>query len=381
MADGEQIAAFIPYALPPTDPPIRLEGTLLAALHTAEHALARLRLAGQVVPSLDGFIDAFVRKEAVLSSQIEGTRATLVDLLNFEAQNAATEVPATPDIEEVRNCLDAFAYAFRQLADPDGLPVSMRLLNEAHGHLMRGVRGANKQPGSVRRSQNWTGGSRPGNATFVPPPPPALPELLSALERYVHAQDTLPQLVRVGLLHVQFETIHPYLDGNGRIGRLLVALLLEHWKLLDSPLLYLSLFFKRHRAEYYRCLGAVRLQGDWEGWLEFFLEGVAVTADDAVDAVSKLAALTAADRERVLADAGSSIFSLRLFERLQRQPTVTVAAVMKLLDTTKPTAGRAVDALVDAGVLIETTGRRRDRAWAYQRYLDRLGEGTELDGG
>lgn len=378
-AGGEQVAAFIPYALPPTDPPIRLEGTLLAALHTAEHALARLQLAGQVVPSLDGFIDAFVRKEAVLSSQIEGTRATLVDLLSFEAHNAVAEVLATPDIEEVRNCLDAFAYARLHLADPDGLPLSMRLLNEAHGHLMRGARGANKQPGSVRRSQNWIGGSRPGNATFVPPPPQALPELLSALERYVHGQDTLPKLVRIGLLHVQFETIHPYLDGNGRIGRLLVTLLLEHWKSLDSPLLYLSLFFKRHRAEYYRRLGAVRLQGDWEGWLEFFLEGVAVTADDAVETVCKLSALMAADRERVLADGRSSIFSLRLFERLQRQPIVTVAAVMKLLDTTKPTAGRAVDALVDAGVLIETTGRRRDRAWAYRRYLDRLCEGTELD--
>jgi len=378
-AGGEQVAAFIPHALPPTDPPIRLEGTLLAALHTAEHAVARLQLAGQVVPSVDEFIHAFVRKESVLSSQIEGTRATLVDLLNFEAHNAVAEVLATPDIEEVRNCLDAVAYARLHLADPDGLPLSMRLLNEAHGHLMRGARGANKQPGSVRRSQNWIGGSRPGNATFVPPPPQALPELLSALERYVHGQDTLPKLVRIGLLHVQFETIHPYLDGNGRIGRLLVTLLLEHWKLLDSPLLYLSLFFKRHRAEYYRCLGAVRLQGDWEGWLEFFLEGVAVTAEDAVDAVSKLAALTAADRERVLADAGSSIFSLRLFERLQRQPIVTVAAVMKLLDTTKPTAGRAVDALVGAGVLIETTGRRRDRVWAYRRYLDVLREGTEPD--
>ncbi len=378
-AGGEQVAAFIPYALPPTDPPICLEGTLLAALHTAEHALARLQLAGEMVPSVDGFIHAFVRKEAVLSSQIEGTRATLVDLLNFEAQNAEAEVLATPDIEEVRNCLDAIVYARHQVADQDGLPLSMRLLNEAHGQLMRGVRGTNKQPGSVRRSQNWIGGRRPGNATFVPPPPLALPELLSALERYVHAEDTLPKLVRVGLLHVQFETIHPYLDGNGRIGRLLMTLLLQHWQLLDWPLLYLSLYLKRHRAEYYRRLGAVRLQGDWEGWLEFFLEGVAVTADDAVDAVRKLAALMAADRERVLADAGSSIFSLRLFERLQRQPIVTVAAVMKLLDTTKPTAGRAVDALVDAGVLIETTGRRRDRAWAYRRYLDQLCEGTELD--
>jgi len=195
---GEQVAAFIPHPLPPTDPPISLDGALMAKLHASEHALARLRLAGEMVPSLDWFIYAFVRKEAVLSSQIEGTQATLVDLLNFEAQNPASDTPATPDIEEVCNHLDALTYARSELANPAGLPLSMRLLNEAHGHLMRGARGANKQPGSVRRSQNWIGGSRPGNATFVPPPPQALPELLSALERYVHGQDTLPKLVRIG---------------------------------------------------------------------------------------------------------------------------------------------------------------------------------------
>ena len=379
-AGGEQVAAFIPHPLPPTDPPIILDGALVAKLHAAEHALARLSLAGEMVPSLDWFIYAFVRKEAVLSSQIEGTQATLVDLLNFEAQNAVGGTPATADVEEVCNHLDALTYARSELANPAGLPLSMRLLNESHGRLMRGVRGADKQPGSVRRSQNWIGGSRPGNAAFVPPPPHALPELLSALERYLHADDTLPALVRAGLLHVQFETIHPYLDGNGRIGRLLVTLLLEHWNLLDQPLLYLSLYFKRHRSDYYRHLSAVRTDGDWEGWLEFFLDGVAAIAAEAVDSARKLFALVAADRERVLAHPGSSVFSMRLFERLPRLPIVTIASVMKLLDTTKPTAGRTVDALVDAGVLVETTGRKRDRAWAYQRYLDGLREGTELDG-
>ena len=377
---GEQVAAFIPHPLPPTDPPISLDGALIAKLQAAEHALARLRLAGEMVPSLDWFIYAFVRKEAVLSSQIEGTQATLVDLLNFEAQNPASDTPATPDIEEVCNHLDALAYARSELANPAGLPLSMRLLNETHGRLMRGVRGADKQPGNVRRSQNWIGGSRPGNAAFVPPPPHVLPELLSDLDRYVHADDTLPALVRAGLLHVQFETIHPYLDGNGRIGRLLVTLLLEHWNLLNQPLLYLSLYFKRQRVEYYRRLGAVRVDGDWEGWLQFFLEGVAAIAEEAVESARKLFALIAADRERILAHPGSSVLSMRLFERLPRQPIMTIATVMTLLDTTKPTAGRAVDALVDAGVLVETTGRKRDRAWAYQRYLHGLREGTELDG-
>ena len=332
-----------------------------------------------MVPSLDWFIYAFVRKEAVLSSQIEGTQATLVDLFNFEAQDPAGDTRATPDVEEVCNHLDALAYARGQLADAAGLPPSMRLLNEAHGRLMRGVRGADKQPGSVRRSQNWIGGSRPGNATFVPPPPQALPQLLSALEHYLHAEDTLPKLVRAGLAHVQFETIHPYLDGNGRIGQLLVTLLLDHWNLQNQPLLNLSLYFKRHRAEYYRRLGAVRIDGDWEGWLGFFLDGVAAIAEEAVDSARKIFALVAADRERLLAHAASSVSSLRLLERLPRQPIVTIALVMQLLDTTKPTAGRAVDALVDAGVLIETTGRKRDRAWAYQRCLDELRDGTELD--
>jgi Fic family protein len=236
-----------------------------------------------MVPSLDWFIYAFVRKEAVLSSQIEGTQATLVDLLTFEAQG--TEEPSTPpnaDIEEVCNYLEALTYSRTQIADPKGLPLSMRLLSETHQRLMRGVRGAEKLPGEVRRSQNWIGGSRPGNAAYVPPPPHALAEVLSAFEKYLHADDTLPPLVRAGLLHVQFETIHPYLGGNGRIGRLLVTLLLEHWKLVTKPLLYLSLYFKRHREDYYRRLTAVRVDGDWEGWLDFFLDGVATIADEAV---------------------------------------------------------------------------------------------------
>lgn len=377
---GEEIAAFIPLALPPADPPIGVDAGLAERLRTAEQALVRLELAGEMVPSLDWFIYAFVRKEAVLSSQIEGTQATLVDLLTFEAEDSAEQsARSNADVEEVCNYLDALAYSRAQLADPKGLPLSMRLLNGAHQRLMRGVRGADKLPGEVRRSQNWIGGSRPGNAAYVPPPPHALGEVLGAFEKYVHADDTLPPLVRAGLLHVQFETIHPYLDGNGRIGRLLVTLLLEHWKLLTKPLLYLSLFFKRHKGDYYRRLGAVRIDGDWEGWLDFFLDGIATIADEAVASARELFALVAADRARVLAHGGVSVMALRLFEFLPRHPVVNVASVMKLIETTKPTAGRAIDLLVAAGVIVETTGKKRDRSFVYRAYLDRLKVGTELE--
>ncbi len=377
---GEQVAAFIPHALPPVKPPLALDGALNERLRQAEQALVRLELAGEMVPSLDWFIYAFVRKEAVLSSQIEGTQATLIDLLKFEAgDDPEAGAPADADVEEICNYLDALAYARAQLAGPKGLPLSMRLLSETHRRLMRGVRGAEKSPGAVRRSQNWIGGSRPGNAAYVPPPPHALAEALGAFEKYLHTNDALPPIVRAGLLHVQFETIHPYLDGNGRIGRLLVTLLLEEWKLLTKPLLYLSLFFKRHRQEYYRRLTAVRAEGDWEGWLDFFLDGVATIADEAVASARELFALVAADRGRLLAHEGMSVVALRLFELLPRHPIVSGALVMKLVETTKPTAGRAIELLVELDVLVETTGKKRDRSYVYQNYLDRLRVGTELE--
>ena len=377
---GEQVAAFVPFALPPAAPPVDIDAGRAARLRAAEQSLVRLELAGEMVPSLDWFIYAFVRKEAVLSSQIEGTQATLVDLLNFESQEG-TASPAAPsaDVEEVCNYLDALAYARAQLADPHGLPLSMRLLSGTHERLMRGIRGADKLPGEVRRSQNWIGGSRPGNATFVPPPPHLLGDVLTDFERYLHDDEALPALVRAGLLHVQFETIHPYLDGNGRIGRLLVTLLLEHWQLLTKPLLYLSLFFKRHREEYYRRLNAVRVEGDWEGWLDFFLDGVATIADEAVASARELFALVAADRARLLSQESTSVAGLRLFELLPRHPVVTVATVMRLVGTTRPTAGRAIESLAEAGILVETTGKRRDRSFVYRDYLDRLRVGTELE--
>jgi Fic family protein len=375
---GEVVASFIPARLPPRRPPLALEGDLARRLAGAETALARLELASAMVPALEWFLYAFVRKEAVISSQIEGTQATLVDLLRFESEEGADP---DADVEEVCNHLASLAWARAQLADPRGLPLSMRLLHEAHRRLMHGVRGADKLPGEVRRSQNWIGGSRPGNAAFVPPPPHELPGLLADFEKSMHAASRTPALVRAGLLHVQFETIHPYLDGNGRIGRLLVTLLLEHWGLLSRPLLYLSLHFKRHRAEYYRRLGAVRTDGDWEGWDGFILDGVATIADEAVTSSRELHALVERDRTRVLEAGSSSVAAVRLLQELPRHPIVSVGLVTKLLETTKPTAAKAIDVLVAAGVLRETTGRRRDRSWAYQQYLDRLRAGTDLERG
>jgi Fic family protein len=375
-AGGERVNAFIPFRLPPKNPQLAIVGRLASRLERAEQALVRLDLAGEMVPSLDWFIYAFVRKEAVISSQIEGTQASLVDLLAFEAE----EQPApNADIEEVTNYLDALNHARTQLASKRGLPLSMRLLNEAHRRLMHGVRGADKQPGEIRRSQNWIGGTRPGTAVYVPPPPDKLAQALSDFEKYIHADDSLPKLVRAGLLHVQFETIHPYLDGNGRIGRLLIALLLEHWGLLKAPLLYLSLFFKRHRDEYYRRLGLVRLEGDWEGWIDFFLDGVATISDEAVASARELFALVSADRTRLLAAETIPVSAVRLFEQLPRHPIVTVASAMKLIGASKPTATRAVGALIEVGILIETTGKKRDRSFAYRAYLERLRTGTELD--
>jgi Fic family protein len=376
----EEVAAFVPHPLPPASPALVLDAAGLEGLGRAEQALARLELAGELVPSVDWLLYAFVRKEAVVSSQIEGTQATLVDLLTFEAEatgNAEREL----DVEEVTNYLDALEYAMREVSRPAGLPISVRLLNEIHRRLMKGVRGADKQPGEIRRSQNWIGGSRPGRAAFVPPPANLVGEGLGDLEKYVHARSELPPLVRAGLVHVQFETIHPYLDGNGRIGRLLIMLLLREWGLLKEPLLYLSLYFKRHRAEYYRRLAAVRTEGDWEGWTTFFLKGVATIADEAVAGSRALFALIAADRARVLGAPTATVVSARVFEQLPRHPILTIPGLASRMEITKPTAGKAVAILESLGILREISGRLRDRTFAYREYLDRLKGGTELAGG
>lgn len=374
---GEKVKAFLPAKLPPRSPALNISSEMTALLNQAEQSIAKLNLAGDMVPSLEWFIYAYVRKEAVTSSQIEGTQATLMDLLSFEAEDHHKEI-SNPDIEEVCNYLEAIKYARGQLGKPKGLPVSMRLLNETHKRLMLGVRGNSKQPGRIRQSQNWIGGTRPGNAAFVPPPPNRLTQLLGDFEKYIHSKDKTHNLIKIALLHVQFETIHPYLDGNGRIGRLLITLLMEHWKILNQPLLYLSLYFKRYRDEYYRLLDNVRLQGDWEAWITYFLEGLIQISDESINLAKDLFAQVNRDREIILDHSETTVQTIRLFELLPTHPIVTMPQAVKWLKTTKPTATKAISALESMGILKETSGRKRDRSYSYQNYLEKLRVGTEL---
>lgn len=372
---GEEVSAFIPFPLPPGDPSLDLDGDLAPLLARAREQVRLLDLAGDLVPSVEWFVYAFVRKEAVLSAQIEGTQATLMDLLEVEASG---EAPVDADVEEVCGYVDALGFAWDELGSDTGLPISMRLLSETHRRLLAGARGAQMQPGEVRRSPNWIGGTRPGNASFVPPPPHRLGELLSQFERAIHDDSDLPPLVRVGLLHVQFETLHPYVDGNGRLGRLLITLLLRHWGLLSRPLLYLSLFLKVHRQEYYRRLGAVRTEGDWEGWLAYFLEGVAAVAEEAIATARRLYAIVGESRERLLARDDATVFSLRHFELLPQHPIVTVNRAVDLLECSRPAAAKALRVLEAADVLHALDDRKKNRAVVFKEYLDHLREGTEL---
>ena len=366
---GEEVRAFVPYPLPPTDPPLVIDSLTAELLAVAQTELARLAVAGSMVPSTDWFLYGFVRKEAVITSQIEGTQATLRDVLTFETTDQS-ERP--DDVREVCNYVDALTYAREQLASPKGLPLSIRLLCDTHRILMRGVRGRNKLPGEVRRSQNWIGGSRPGNARFIPPPPEDVAGALGALEQWLHDDSDLPPLVRVGLAHVQFETIHPFLDGNGRIGRLLIALLVEHWRLLKHPLLYLSLAFRREQQEYYARLAAVRSDGDWEGWTRFFLKCVYEAADDGVRVAQALHALVGDDRSRIIAHHRSTVAAVQLLDRLPANPVVTVPSAAKLLGLTAPPTRKAIGLLEGLGVLREITGKRRSRVYAYHEYLQVL---------
>ncbi len=365
----EELRAFVPHQLPPTNPALVLDGPTEELHDAARTSLARLDVAGSMVPSTDWFLYGFVRKEAVVTSQIEGTQATLRDILTFEA----TEQCERPDdVREVCNYVDALAHARGQIAAPEGLPLSIRLLCDSHRILMRGVRGADRLPGEIRRSQNWIGGSRPGNALFVPPPPEIVPEALAALERWLHEDGSLQPLVRIGLAHVQFETIHPFLDGNGRIGRLLIALLVEHWNLLDQPLLYLSLAFRRVQQEYYARLTAVRSDGDWEGWIGFFLACVREAAEDGVHVARALHALVGRDRRRIIDSGRATVAAMQLLELLPCNPVVTVPRASGLLGLTAPPTRKAIELLEDLGILAEITGKRRDRAYAYQEYLQIL---------
>lgn len=368
---GEAVRAFVPRALPPARPPLAPE-SFVEANRAAELALARLTGVAGLVPSVDWLLYSAIRKEALLTSQIEGTQATLVDLFDEEAGIAVSNAD---DVEEVTNYLRAFRHVREALHDPKGLPISVRLLCEAHRLLLDGVRGAGRQPGQLRKSQNWIGGTRPGNAVFVPPPAHEVPGLLGALERFIHDDvSALPPLVRVALVHVQFETIHPFLDGNGRIGRLLIAALLEAWVLLPQPLMYLSAYLKQHQAEYYRRLAAVRTEGDWEGWVAFFLEGVERAAQQAERAVVALASLVTADRRRLLESPKAGPASYRLFELLPTMPRFTIERVRQQLGTTFPTATAAVKLLEDLGIVTELTGQKKNRNYAYRAYIDLLSE-------
>ena len=366
---GETVQAFVPHPLPPTQPTLALE-CFEGANRVAELSLARLSGVAGLVPSVDWLLYSAIRKEALLTSQIEGTQATLTDLFDEEAGFAVSN---TDDVEEVTNYLRAFRLVQEQLRDPAGLPLSVRLLSNAHGLLLDGARGQGKQPGELRRSQNWIGGTRPGNAAFVPPPPELVPSLLATLELFIHdASPGLPPLVKTALIHVQFETIHPFLDGNGRIGRLLIAALLEHWGLLPEPLMYLSGYLKQHQSEYYRRLSAVRTEGDWEGWVAFFLAGVAQAATEAERHIVDIATLLATDRRRLLAAPKAGPASYRLFEMLPMMPRFTIEQVRQKLGTSFPTANAAVKALENLGIVAELTGQKKNRSYSYQTYITRL---------
>lgn len=365
---GEPVRAFVPHPLPPADPPLVTD--FIDLNREAELALARLSGVSGLVPSVDWLLYSAVRKEALLTSQIEGTQATLTDLFDEEA---GLKINNTDDVAEVTNYLRAFRLVQEQVRDPNGLPISIRLLCEAHRLLLDGARGTGKQPGELRRSQNWIGGTRPGNAAFVPPPPEHVPALLTNLERFIHDEsNALPPLVKIALIHAQFETIHPFLDGNGRIGRLLIAALLEHWKLLAEPLMYLSGYLKQHQVEYYRRLSRIRTDGDWESWIAFFLEGVAVAATQAERSIIDIASLITNDRKTLLQSLKASPATYRLFELLPMMPRFTVERVRQQLATTFPTANAAVQTLEQLGIVAEVTGQKKNRSYSYQAYIQLL---------
>jgi len=370
VAVGEVVRAFVPPPLPP-NPPIDILG-LLNRLGAAERALGRLDGITVLLPRQELFLYMYVRKEAVLSSQIEGTQSTLSDLLRFETEAQAGQ--PIEDIREVSNYVDAMMYGLKRL---ERLPLSLRLIRELHARLLQSGRGGTKDPGRFRRSQNWIGGTRPGNALFVPPPPSELDGCLDAFERFMHEEDSrLPALLKAGLLHVQFETIHPFLDGNGRIGRLLVTLYLCANDVLRTPLLYLSLYLKAHRADYYRLLQEVRERGAWEAWLEFFLDGVAETANQAFDAATRIVDLFKRDRDRITTESERAGSALRVHDLLQQTPFATANVLVHRTGLTPPTINAALADLVRLGIAEEVTGRRRGRVFGYRAYLDILNEGT-----
>lgn len=368
---GEPVKAFVPPALPPVD--LDLSG-LHQHLDRANQALGRLDGLTVLLPDVRFLLYLYVRKEALVSSQIEGTQSSFVDVLRFE-NKVPTAVPKE-DVEEVSNYVAAMQHGLRRIQT--GFPLSLRLIREIHAILLKGGRGASKTPGEFRRSQNWIGGTRPGNASFVPPPPAEMMEALDRLERFLHDdKHGLPLLVEAGLVHVQFESIHPFLDGNGRLGRLLITLLLCAKGALKQPLLYLSLYFKKHRTQYYDHLQRIRTEGAWEEWLRFFLEGTALTAQEAAETATRILDLFSKDREKIQKLGRPATSALRVHEYMQRKPIANIAAIAKALKLSIPTVTVALKHLVRIGIVEEVTGKRRDRLFTYSRYFNIVSEGTE----
>ena len=359
--------AFIPAPLPP-DPPIAVDDELQTLLSAADRALGRLDGSVQTLPDSDLFVLMYVRKEAVLSSQIEGTQSSLNDLLRAEARIYDPDRPA--DVQEVSNYVAALNYGLERL---DDLPISVRLIREIHERLLRGVRGAHLQPGELRKSQNWIGpaGATLSEATFVPPPPHEVPQALSDLEHFMHAKDSMPALIRIGLTHAQFETIHPFLDGNGRVGRLLITFLLCEQGTLLSPVLYLSHYFKANRAEYYEHLQNIRKDGGWEAWLKFFLRGVADVSREATDTARAIVSLRERDRDKIINELGRVAGNaLKVHELLFRFPLVSVNPIADMLEVSFTSANRLIERMVEVGILVESTGNARNRVFNYSDYIN-----------
>ncbi|MFA4987280.1 MAG: Fic family protein [Candidatus Brocadiia bacterium] len=359
--------AFIPAPLPP-DPAVHISGNLLMLLSEANRALGWLDGTILTLPNPDLFVLMYVKKEAVLSSQIEGTQSSLQDVLTAEAKVLSPNRPK--DVEEVVNYIGAMNYGLQRLSE---LPVSVRLIKEIHARLLKGVRGSRLAPGELRTSQNWIGpgGCLLNEATFVPPPPYEVPKAMSDLEAFLHADAPVPLLVKVGLAHAQFETIHPFLDGNGRIGRLLITFLLCEEAALQKPVLYLSHFFKRHRQEYYQHLQSVRDSGTWEEWLTFFLNGVVEVSYQAAETARKILTLREEHRRLITESFGRAAGNgHRVLELLYEQPVVSVAVIRKRIGTTYPAASSLVGRMVGAGILHEITGRSRNRVYRYDSYVD-----------
>lgn len=370
---GETVRAFVPDPLPPKTA-LHLGGDLQRTLESASLALGRLDGVSTLLPDKSLFLYSYVRKEAVLSSQIEGTESSLSDLLLFELD----EKPGVPldDVIEVSRYVAALDHGLGRLRH--GFPLSSRLIREIHGVLLSSGRGSGKDPGKFRRSQNWIGGTRPGNARFVPPPHTSVAECISQLERFLHASDDgLPILIRAGLAHVQFETIHPFLDGNGRVGRLLITFLLCHAGVMRDPLLYLSLYLKQNRATYYDLLDRVRREGDWEAWLEFFLDGVRQVAEGAVSTAERLTRMFRENDASVRETGRRAGSTLRVHEALKERPILSVARASEVTGLSFPAASAAMKLLVDLKIAREMTGKRRDRLFVYDQYLAVLNEETE----